>query len=194
MTEWEKFFDQKIKEIAKEKTVLDVGGGRPFQKYLKNYKEYFKDCDYKTLDQASQYQPDILGDILDIPIADESVDAVICWSVLEHVKEPQKAAQEIYRILKKGGKALIAVPFLYPYHAQKGIYKDYYRFTEDGINYLFGNFSKIEICKVKGLFGVFLGLLPLKSVRKSLIFFADFLDKIFKAKNLTAGYNIFLVK
>lgn len=194
MTEWEKFFDQKIKEIAKEKIVLNVGGGRPFQKYLKNYKKYFQNCNYKTLDKAARYQPNILGDILNMPITDKSVDAVICWSVLEHVSEPQKAAREIYRILKKGGKALIAVPFLYPYHAEKNIYKDYYRFTEDGINYLFGNFSKIEICKVKGLFGVFTGLLPAKLLRKILFFPANFLDKIFKTKNLTAGYNIFLVK
>jgi len=32
MTEWDKFFDEKIKLIAKSKVILDAGGGGPFQK------------------------------------------------------------------------------------------------------------------------------------------------------------------
>lgn len=194
MTEWDKFFDKKVKEISKEKNILDVGGGGGFQKYLKEYKKYFKDSNYKTLDSAKEYKPDVLGDICNIPVADESIDAVICWSVLEHVQDPAKAVKEIYRILKNEGKVLVSVPFLYPYHAQKDIYKDYYRFTEDGVRHLFKNFSKIEICKVKGFFGVTVGLLPSKLLKKVLVPLANLLDTIFKTRSLTAGYSIFLVK
>ena len=32
MTEWDKFFDEKIKLIAKSKVILDAGGGCPFKK------------------------------------------------------------------------------------------------------------------------------------------------------------------
>lgn len=34
MTKWEKFFDEKIKEIAKCKVVYDIGGGLDFRKTL----------------------------------------------------------------------------------------------------------------------------------------------------------------
>lgn len=32
MTKWEKFFGEKIKEIAKEKIVIDIGGGKALLK------------------------------------------------------------------------------------------------------------------------------------------------------------------
>jgi len=44
-------------------------------------------------------------------IADGSVDVVICHHVLEHVEQPTQMLLEIRRILKRGGKALIFVPY-----------------------------------------------------------------------------------
>ena len=107
MTKWDKFFDEKIKEIAKEKNILDIGGGFKFQKELSKYKYLFKNSNYQTLDAEKKYNPDIIGDICNIPLNNESVDVVICKAVLEHVPEPQKAVKEIYRILKKGGKCFV---------------------------------------------------------------------------------------
>ena len=37
MTEWEQFFDQRIRELVKEKNILDIGGVRGFQKHLEKY-------------------------------------------------------------------------------------------------------------------------------------------------------------
>jgi len=194
MTKWEKFFDKKIKEIAKEKNVLDIGSGMHFQKELAKYKKYFINSDYKTLDVSEKYKPDIVGDIHNLPLEDTSVDAIICKAVLEHVQDPFKAVDEIYRVLKPGGKCLVYVPFLYPYHASQANYKDYYRYTADGVKYLFRNFSKIESCSVRGYFETIINLLPLKLLRKIFVIPARFLDKIFISKNQTSGYNIFLIK
>jgi len=176
MTKWEKFFDKKIKEIAKEKNVLDIGSGMHFQKELAKYKKYFINSDYKTLDVSEKYKPDIVGDIHNLP------------------QDPFKAVDEIYRVLKPGGKCLVYVPFLYPYHASQANYKDYYRYTADGVKYLFRNFSKIESCSVRGYFETIINLLPLKLLRKIFVIPARFLDKIFISKNQTSGYNIFLIK
>jgi len=37
-------------------------------------------------------------------------DAIFSWGVLEHLRKPQIALQEFYRILKKGGKLVVVVP------------------------------------------------------------------------------------
>ncbi len=49
-------------------------------------------------------------DIRDIRFPDASFDMVMCSHVLEHVVEDRLAISELYRVLKPGGYALIAVP------------------------------------------------------------------------------------
>ncbi|MBU1255317.1 class I SAM-dependent methyltransferase [Patescibacteria group bacterium] len=192
MTFWNKFFEEKIREIAKEKNVLDIGGGFRFQKGLDKYKDLFNNVNYKTLDIKSKYHPDIIGDIHSLSMKDESIDAIICKAVLEHVYDPQKAINEMYRVLKKQGKCLVYVPFLYPYHGEKDGYKDYYRYTKDGIEYLFRKFSSIEICPVRGNLETVINLTPLRSLNilNSLI---RILDRFFSGQQ-SSGYNVFLIK
>ena len=43
-------------------------------------------------------------------VADNSFDTVISFQVIEHVKEDQKFLEEIHRVLKPGGKAIITTP------------------------------------------------------------------------------------
>ncbi len=44
------------------------------------------------------------------PFADASLDFVVCCHVLEHLKNPVKAVDEIMRALRQGGRAALAVP------------------------------------------------------------------------------------
>ena len=142
MTSWDKFFDEKIREIAKERRILDAGGGEPFSKELSKYRVLFKGSDYIVFDINAAPAPGVIkGDIHNLPFADGSFDAFICKSVLEHVENPGQVARELSRVLKKGGKGFLYVPFLFPYHAEKGFYKDYWRFSEDGVRELLKNFS-----------------------------------------------------
>ena len=48
--------------------------------------------------------------VLDIPFEDESFDLVICNHLLEHVENDKLAMKELFRVLKKGGKAILQVP------------------------------------------------------------------------------------
>jgi len=61
-----------------------------------------------------------------IALPDAFADTVLCTDVLEHLFEPQRAWNEIARILKPGGKAIIGVPFLYWIHEAP---HDYHRYT-----------------------------------------------------------------
>lgn len=193
ITKWDKFFDEKAREIAREKRVLDAGGGAGFQKSLAPYKEIFKNSDYFNLDINSKLNPKILGDIHNIPAEDCCFDACLCISVLEHCYNPQKAISEIYRVLKPGGKALFYIPFLAPYHGSG--YKDYFRFTKDGIEYLFKDFKNLEICPVKMFFEMWYSLLPNPFSRILSKFPGRLLDKIYKSKgNQVMGYYVFVVK
>lgn len=117
-------------------TVLDVGAqNSPY----KNIIPYTK---YMTLDIDEKLDPDICCDVHNINWQSNYFDVVIATEVLEHLYNPQKAIDEIYRVLKPGGICIVSTPFFYIYHPDP---KDYYRFTWDSLNYLFRNFSQIEI-------------------------------------------------
>ena len=46
----------------------------------------------------------------DTPIEEESMDAVICNQVLEHIEDHDRAAQKLIDVLKPGGIAVVSVP------------------------------------------------------------------------------------
>jgi SAM-dependent methyltransferase len=64
---------------------------------------------YRTAD-LFRGDVDVKADITNIPLPDQSYDAVYASHVLEHVPEDRKAVAEIYRILKPGGMAILPVP------------------------------------------------------------------------------------
>ena len=61
-------------------------------------------CDSKGLGQVRR------GDICAIPFADNTFDFVVATDVIEHVDDDFAALREIARVLKHGGRALVAVP------------------------------------------------------------------------------------
>ncbi len=56
-------------------------------------------------------------DMLAIPYPDESFDLVIANHVLEHVSDDLQSLQELRRVLKVGGKAILQTPFSTRLHA-----------------------------------------------------------------------------
>ena len=64
---------------------------------------------YTTCDLESPLA-EVKADICDLPFPDASFDWILCNHVLEHIPNDTKAMQELYRVLKPGGKALLQVP------------------------------------------------------------------------------------
>jgi SAM-dependent methyltransferase len=61
---------------------------------------------YKTIDPSI-----VNADATKLHFEDESFDIVIANHVLEHIPEDVKAIKEFYRVLKKGGFAILQVPY-----------------------------------------------------------------------------------
>jgi SAM-dependent methyltransferase len=79
-------------------------------------------------------------DVEDLKFPDASFHAAVCWSVLEHVPQPQKAISELYRVLEPGGLIWIQVPFLFPYHESP---RDYWRVSADGLRLWMAGFEEV---------------------------------------------------
>jgi len=79
-------------------------------------------------------------DINELKFEDESFDAIVCWSILEHIPYPHKAIGELRRVLKPGGKIWVQLPFLFPYHESP---KDYWRVSPDGLRMWMEGFHEI---------------------------------------------------
>jgi SAM-dependent methyltransferase len=88
-----------------------------------------------------------IADTHQIPLQNESVDAVLIQAVLEHVLQPALVVEEIYRVLKPQGLVYAETPFMQQVH--EGPY-DFTRFTESGHRYLFRKFERMASGAVAG--------------------------------------------
>lgn len=85
---------------------------------------------------------DLVADAQDMHmIESESVDCVIIVGVLMNLKYPEKAIQEILRILKPNGIIYASVSFIFPFTQDP---YDFYRWSPDGIKILCAGFECIE--------------------------------------------------
>lgn len=89
----------------------------------------------------------LISDAHDIPFENNSFDGVIAQAVLEHVVDPWRCVEEIYRVLKKDGLVYAETPFMQQVHG--GRY-DFTRFTHLGHRRLFRKFKEIDSGAVVG--------------------------------------------
>ena len=126
--------------------ILDVGCGNRI------YEHIFPEAEYIGIDveisgrDDNQKLPDIYFDGTNIPFEEGQFDFIVCTEVLEHCQNPKKLLNEMYRVLKSGGRALITVPFLWGEHE---IPYDFRRYTSYGLkkNILGANFKIIDFKK-----------------------------------------------
>lgn len=208
-------FARRLSETVRpEDTLLDVGAG---------------DCQYKPLfigrckyisqdiggkdDNFTYDQIDIRSEIYNIPLPNESVDIILCTQVLEHLKYPTQALQEMHRLLKPGGKLYLSVPFASEEHMMPYDYFRYTRFSlaflmrEQGFNPLMidphgGRFITLGK-NIKDLFPLMaLGRPRLQKILYSIqspvvlpiLFILFWMDGIDKNKHMTQNYDVIAEK
>jgi SAM-dependent methyltransferase len=138
-------------------------------------------------------------DVTSIEMSDNSVDNYLCISVLEHVFEIKKAAQELTRTLKHDGHLFITVPFAYPIHDSV----DYYRLLPDSYKELFKDFEILELYHFGGKFSscaevfqrprgkIAFRLLPAKLLGWLALIFSLFFERL---DGFPQGYGLILRK
>ena len=178
--------------------LLDVGSGlAPYKPFFKNVKKYIKMDNF----EYPGAKPDIIGDALDIPFKSSSVDSVFSSQVLEHVTNPKKMVDEIYRILKKEGVCILTTHMAQVLHGEP---HDYFRFTEYGLKELFKKFKHIEIKPNGGAllaifqFFIFAVDEKLPVISKPFVILLNLIikpsDNIFFDKRFTINYLVYAKK
>lgn len=102
-----------IKSVTKlhPESILEIGvGDKVFGSYIKNN----TDITYTSIDIARDLEPDVVGSVEHMPLADNSFDVVVCAEVLEHLpfEKLERSLQEIQRVTKK--YAVISLPHFGP--------------------------------------------------------------------------------
>ncbi len=97
----EYFFNHSAKNLS----VLHVSPEKGIEQFLKSH----KNIDYLSIDLDSPYVMKH-ENLEKLTMKSRSFSLVICFHVLEHVSNDLKALREIYRVLKKGGIAVLDVP------------------------------------------------------------------------------------
>ena len=191
------------KEITKNKASkdLNVGSGGNLENLIKkNFDDVF------SIDIDKERKPDQIIDICDENFEKKinyEPSLVCCFEVLEHTKNPSKAIQNIYNILKKDDFFLVSVPFNFHIHDEPN---DFFRFTHYGLKMLFNDFAEVEIKRRNGwLESIFVNIIGLgreknilsKIIGKMFILIYTVLlpliiliQKIITSEKLTTGYYV----
>lgn len=132
---------KQLEQCEAGKSLLDAGAGdQRYKKYCSHLRYVSQDlCQYDGTGNGEGLQTEewdvsqinIISDIIDIPVPDESFDYILCTEVFEHIPNPELAMKELSRILKKGGRLILSAPFtsvthFAPYHYYPGINKYWY--------------------------------------------------------------------
>ncbi|MCA9363270.1 methyltransferase domain-containing protein [Candidatus Kaiserbacteria bacterium] len=177
---WRTLLYDALAQVELSGEVIDLGGSRKSE-YIHNLKGQH------SLTMAN-LEAEAAGDMkLDLEkpfaITNDKYDAVLCINVLEHIYNYQNVISETRRILKSGGKAVFAVPFLVQVHPSPN---DHWRFTGDTLERLFKNagFSEVKVEPIgEGVLTataqIKFNLLHFSLVRLVVIKCANFVDRIF---------------
>ena len=96
--------------LTRAAVVLDIAPSR----YTTAHLERLDVARYIRLDldpDADGRAVDVQASMTQLPFADQTIDLVLCYHVLEHVPDDHAAMRELARVLTPGGRALVQVPF-----------------------------------------------------------------------------------
>ena len=183
------WIEKQLKSLPKGVKILDAGAGELKWKQVCNHLDYVSQDfgEYEGIGNGQGLQTgtwnvsdvDIISDITDIPVDNESFQAVLCSEVLEHLPNPELAIKEFGRILKKDGILILTAPFcslthFAPYHFCTGF--NIYWYAKHLENY---GFEIVEIVRNGNYFSYMRQeLMRILDMEKRYIGKGSFVDKV----------------
>jgi SAM-dependent methyltransferase len=115
-------------------------GARPAegQEGSLDLRQLFPGQEYIGCDIQPGPRVDQIEDMHHLSFADESIGALLALDTLEHVADPRRAMEEVWRVLRPGGITLISSVMFFPIHAHPW---DFWRFTPEGFSQLLEPFE-----------------------------------------------------
>ena len=96
-----------LKNDVENKTILHFSPSPSLRTKI----ELLNGIKYVTSDYAGEFEATKKLDIESINEPNDNYDLVICYHILEHIKNDIEAMKELYRIIKPKGKCIIQTPF-----------------------------------------------------------------------------------
>ena len=112
----------------------------PGQEGYSDLRVFFPRKSYVGSDVRQGKGVDVILDLENIDLPDNSVETALCVDTLEHVECPWKAIEELHRVTR--GIVIIVVPFFFRIHNYP---KDYWRFTLDCLRGLLRPFESFYV-------------------------------------------------
>lgn len=179
--------------------ILNIGSSGEIEKYIK----IINKAEIISIDIDETRNPDIVMDATKMTFESNRFDAIFMMEVLEHIPEPQKAIDEIYRTLKKDGTLVLSTPYIFGLHDKP---YDFYRYTKYGLSYLLKDFKNVKIVQRNDYIHTIIVLISrlMKADSKSdkiigaILFILTLviypllflLSKIVKSNDITTGYFV----
>jgi len=137
-----------VKNVELEGPIYEFGSYQVAgQEGRSRLRDFFPGKEYVGCDLREGPGVDRILDLQRIDLPDASVGTVIVLDVLEHVEFCRRAMEEIHRVLKPGGVAIITSVMYFPIHDYPS---DYWRFTPSGFKSLLSPFP-VSIIESAGL-------------------------------------------
>ncbi len=93
--------------LVENKSVLHLSPARSLRRKLAKV----QDIEYHTSDYNGEWETDFKYDITNILAPPNRYDTIICYHILEHIREDLKAMRELHRMVRPNGVVLIQTPF-----------------------------------------------------------------------------------
>ena len=190
---WRTLLYNRLSTVVLTGKVIDLGGSRK-SAYSNGFKGNFE-LTVANLDV--EHPQDVRLNLEEtFQIQDATYDFVLCINVLEHIFNYQNVISETKRILKPGGIAIFAVPFLIQVHPSP---HDHWRFTGETLERLFkdAGFAEVMVEPIgTGVFGatsqIAFNVFKFGIIRQVLIYTSTFVDGVIarfgRGKNYTKEF------
>jgi SAM-dependent methyltransferase len=110
----------------------------PGQEEFANLRPFFPGKEYVGTDMFKGPGVDVVLNLHEIDLPEDSIGTALVLDTLEHVEFPRKAMEEVFRVLKPDGIAVISSCMNFPIH---GYPYDYWRFTPEAFKSLLRPFA-----------------------------------------------------